>query len=288
MPFDLIHTHNNNAAALNMAQLHDLVPAAFSEAAAPETSERYGFVNTASAIDILTDHGFYPVRAVQKPSRKGQNVAFNDHMITFAAPNAFDGDGERGELILYNSHNARSSLKLFAGVYRFICSNGLISGQGFEAKLRHSKLTAASFDKLVSDQAENLPAMLQNIDAMKRREISPQAALQFAQDATALRWANDPNDPNLGHEHQGELRGSYATTATVLDVVSADRYEDKGSDVWRILNRAQETLIRGGARINSYTARNPNGRTRTARPIASLAETVKVNRKLWDMADAVA
>lgn len=288
MPFDLIHRHDSNAAALTMDQLHDLVPAAFSETAAPETSERYGFVNTASAIDILTDHGFYPVRAVQKPSRKGSTAAYNDHMITFAAPHAFDGEGERGELILYNSHNARSSLKLFAGVFRFVCSNGLISGQGFEAKLRHSKLTAASFDQLVSDQAENLPAMLENIDAMKRREISPQAALQFAQEATALRWEYDPNDPNLGREYTGELRGSFATSATVLDVVNAQRSGDQGSDVWRIFNRAQETLIRGGARITSYSDRNPYGRTRSARPIAALAETVKVNRKLWDMANAVA
>ena len=284
MPFDLIHRNSNpNADALTMDQMHERCPAAFSSSASPETSSRYGFVNTADAINILQDNGFSPVRAIQKPSRKGGSVLFNDHMITFNAPKAFDGSGERGELILYNSHNAKSSLKLFAGAFRFICSNGIVAGEGFEAKLRHSMLTANGFNDLVNDQAKALPALMDSIERLKSIAMDPKQVLDFAYDAAALRW---DMDPNLLGDIVG--RGSFATKWTLLDMNATRRYGDAGSDLWTVFNRSQEALIRGGVRIRSYTERNQHGANRKARPIAALAETVRVNRKLWDMADALA
>ena len=293
MPFDLIHRNSNpNADALTMDQMHERCPAAFSSSASPETSSRYGFVNTADAINILQDNGFSPVRAIQKPSRKGGSVLFNDHMITFNAPKAFDGSGERGELILYNSHNAKSSLKLFAGAFRFICSNGIVAGEGFEAKLRHSMLTANGFNDLVNDQAKALPALMDSIERLKSIAMDPKQVLDFAYDAAELRWGMDPTwKPNseLTNTTEAEsLRGSFATAQTVTDMNATRRYGDAGADAWTVFNRAQESLIRGGVRIRSYTERNQHGADRKARPIAALAETVRVNRKLWDLADALA
>jgi hypothetical protein len=292
MPFDLIHTHNENAAALTIDQMKERCPAAFSTGASPETSGRYGFVNTADAITILQDNGFQPVRAIQKPSRKGGSVLFNDHMISFNAPKAFDGEGEQGNLILYNSHNAKSSLRIFCGAYRYICSNGIVAGEGFEAKMRHSMLTANSFNDLVNDQAQALPALMDNIDRLKSIAMDPKQVLDFAYDAAELRWGMDPTwKPNseLTNTTEAEsLRGSFATAQTVTDMNATRRYGDAGSDAWTVFNRAQESLIRGGVRIRSYTERNQHGANRKARPIAALAETVRVNRKLWDMADALA
>lgn len=288
MAFDLIHRHNENATALTMAQLQEQCPAAFSDHAAPETSDRYGFVSTASAIEILLDNGFEPVRAIQKPSRKNESALFNDHMITFNAPKLYDGAGERGELILYNSHNARSSLKLFAGAFRFICSNGIVAGEGFQAKLRHSKLTANNFDALVQEQAQALPDLLDRIENLKSVTWDAKRVLDFAYNAASLRWELDPNATISETTEWESLRGSYANNQTFNDMNTARRYGDNGPDAWRVFNRVQESLIRGGVRIRSYTEKTPYGKTRTARPIAALSETVRVNRKLWDLADALA
>lgn len=288
MAFDLIHRHNENATALTMAQLHEQCPAAFSEHAAPDTSDRYGFVSTANAIEILLDHGFEPVRAIQKPSRKNESVLYNDHMISFNAPRLYDGAGERGELILYNSHNARSSLKLFAGAFRFVCSNGIVAGDGFQAKLRHSKLTANNFDTLVKEQAQTLPRLLDRIENLKAQKWEREQVLNFAYNAAALRWELDPNESHMGREYIGDLKGAFATQATLRDINTPRRYDDQGADAWRVFNRAQESLIRGGVRIRSYTDKNPHGKTRSAKGIAALSESVRVNRKLWDLANAMA
>ena len=289
MPFDLIHTHNPNAHALTLDQVQQACPAAFTDHASPETSERYGFVSTANAIDILADHGFAPVRAIQKPVRKLSQLPFADHMLTFAPQGLADtGAPDRAEIVLYNSHNGRSSIKLFSGCYRFICSNGLVAGEGFEAKARHSRLTANLFSDMVADQAQALPNLMQRIERMKQREISPADCLTFARGAATLRWAIDPNSEFTNTTETESLRGSFATNQTSLDLEHATRYGDQGPSLWRLFNRTQEGLIRGGVRVRSYTDRKPQGTIRKARPIASLPESVRINRQLWDMADAIA
>ena len=284
MPFDLIHTHNENAAALTMDQMQERCPAAFSSSASPETSSRYGFVNTADAINILQDNGFQPVRATQKPSRKGGSVLFNDHMISFNAPKAFDGSGERGELILYNSHNAKSSLRIFCGAYRFICSNGIVAGEGFEAKMRHSMLTANGFNDLVNDQAKALPALMDNIERLKGVALEYEQVVHLAEQAVQLRWEME----DVQNEVIPVRLGTFATMNTVHELSRPRRYGDQGADLWTVFNVAQEALIRGGLPIVGVTKRKPEGHVRKARPIASLSENVRVNRKLWDLADALA
>ena len=282
MPFDLIHRHDSNAAALTIDQLRDQVPAAFSETAAPETSERYGFVHTASAIDILTDHGFAPVRAIQKPSRKAEQLAFADHMITFAPQGLADtGAPDRAEIVLYNSHNGKSALKLFAGSFRFICSNGMVAGDGFEAKARHSRLTANGFSDMVADQAQALPDMMQRIERMKQTPLEREQIIDLAYNATKLRW-------DMESERKAEDLGSFATSGTVSQVNRPRRYGDQSSDLWTTFNVAQEALIRGGVRVASFTKANPQGSIRKARPVASLPESIRINRQLWDMANAIA
>lgn len=289
MAFDLVHTHNPNAEALTRDQVQQACPAAFTDHASPETSERYGFVSTANAIDILADHGFAPVRAIQKPVRKLSQLPFADHMLTFAPQGLADtGAPDRAEIVLYNSHNGKSALKLFAGAFRFICSNGMIAGEGFAAKARHSRLTADGFSDMVQDQAQSLPDMMQRIERMKQRELSPADCLTFARGAATLRWAIDPNSEFTNTTEAESLRGSFATNQTSLDLEHATRYGDQGPSLWRLFNRTQEGLIRGGVRVRSYTDRKPQGTIRKARPIASLPESVRINRQLWDMADAIA
>jgi len=62
------------------------------------------------------------------------------------------------------------------------------------------------------------------------------------------------------------------------------RREDGAQDAWTVFNRVQEGLIRGGAKIRSYSERNPRGATRKARAIGSISSVVKTNRDLWDLA----
>jgi hypothetical protein len=287
--FDLIHRRNLTAETLTIEQVQELCPAAFTDHASPELSERYGFVSSANAIAILADHGFAPTRAAQKPVRKAADLPFADHMLTFRPLNGYSDETETApEIVLYNSHNGKSALKLYCGCYRFICGNGVVAGDGFEAKMRHSRLTANAFSDMVAEQAQTLPALMQNIERMRATQWGQDVARDFILQAAPLRWEGDPETHDWGREYTGELRGSFSNGYTLRDLNAATRYGDAGGDAWRTFNRVQEGLIRGGVRIRSYTDRNPYGKTRRARAVASLPETVRINRQLWDMANAVA
>ena len=285
MPFDLIHTHKPNAETLSRAEVWRACPAAFTSHASPETSERYGFVSTSNAIEILADHGFAPVRAIQKPVRKISQMPFADHMLTFAPTGLSDPNAQdRAEIVLYNSHNGKSALKLFAGNFRMICSNGLVAGEGFEAKARHSKLTAQGFSDMVTQQAESLPAMMQRIERMKETTLEHEQAIDLAYNAASLRWEHE-------NDVEGMPNGSFAYNRTVNDIIRPNRFEDRGQDLWTLFNTAQEKLIRGGARVLSHTkATHLRGypTIRKARAISSLPESIRINRQLWDLAEKVA
>mgnify|MGYP003656601117 FL=1 len=285
MPFDLIHTHKPNAATLTLEEVHQACPAAFTKHASPATSERYGFVSTSNAIEILGDHGFAPVRAIQKPVRKLSELAYADHMLTFAPTGLSDPNAQdRAEIVLYNSHNGRSALKLFAGNFRMICSNGLVAGEGFEAKARHSKLTAQGFSDMVIQQAESLPAMMQRIERMKETTLEHEQAIDLAYNAASLRWEHE-------NDVEGMPNGSFAYNRTVNDMIRPNRFEDRQQDLWTLFNTAQEKLIRGGARVLSHTkATRQRGypTVRKARAISSLPESIRINRKLWDLAEKIA
>ena len=283
MPFDLIHTHTESAPVLTTAQILDNCPAAFTQRKSPELSRRYGFVDTAQAISILNDHGWNPVRAVQKPSRLSENIPFQDHMLSFA-PAQLDDRDNQPNLILYNSHNGKSALKLFIGVYRCLCSNGIIAGDSlFESKLRHSATTANGFSNLITSQSNNVPMLMDRIDGMQSQILDHDQIVDFAYDAVNLRWDMLQDTP------PDNRNGSYADQfRTVKQALRVRRHGDAGNDKYTVFNRLQESLIRGGVEIESYTKRNPNGATRKAKPLASLAETVRVNRELWNLADRVA
>jgi len=281
--FDLIHTHTENAPVLTMEQIWDNAPAAFTPNKSPELSGRYGFVDTAAAISILNDHGWNPVRAVQKPSRLSENIPFQDHMLSFA-PAQLDDRDNQPNLILYNSHNGKSALKLFIGVYRCLCSNGIIAGDSlFESKLRHSATTANGFSNLITSQSNNVPMLMDKIDGMQNQILDHDQIVDFAYDAVNLRWDMLQDTP------PDNRNGSYADQfRTVKQALRVRRHGDGGNDKYTVFNRLQESLIRGGVDIESYTKRNPTGAIRKAKGIASLAETVRVNRELWNLADSVA
>ena len=155
---DLIYTRRPDAQPLTLDNIVHLAPAAFTDGASTEVSKRYNNFDTMQAIQVLGTYGYLPVQAAQRKSRKGDNKMYTQHMLAFAHKwNLLDRD--RPEIILYNSHDGKSSLRLFAGMFRGICSNGLVAGEGFEGRMRHMNLDDTAFYDMVDDVAHTIPKM---------------------------------------------------------------------------------------------------------------------------------
>jgi hypothetical protein len=277
---DLIYNSRSHTdKPLSRAALLEAVPAAYTTGQAEHLSSRYGHVTTETAIDALADYGFHPVQAAQKASRKS-DPRHSEHMLAFTNTDAVScGDGHRSELILYNSHDGSSSLKLFAGAYRFICSNGIVAGDGFEARLRHTQTTPTGFEEMLINTVNRLPDLMTRIDAMKQQTLSENATLEFAINASKLRWDWIGTETNRS--------GAYGFDGTMWDLIKPKRPEDNDQSVWSVFNRVQESLVRGGPRVVSYTNKNPNGKSRKSRAIGSIRASVDINRRLWDLVDGV-
>ena len=115
---------------LTNQQIIDLAPAAGAVNPISEVSERYSFVSTLDAVEILRETGWFPVHAEQSTVRKVERDGYQRHLIRFARKGlAFEG--ERVDMMLYNSHDRGCAFKLAASVWRQICGNGLMVASEF-------------------------------------------------------------------------------------------------------------------------------------------------------------
>jgi len=64
------------------------------------------------------------------------------------------------------------------------------------------------------------------------------------------------------------------------DLLNARREEDSGGELWKVLNRVQENLVKGG-----ITYRTKKGRQMTSRGITGATPLVQINERLWQLAE---
>jgi hypothetical protein len=275
----LIFSRASNNAVLSNEAILQRAPAVFAEDKAAHLTNHYHSLKTADLLPVLADYGYLPVQAAQKKARNG-NPNHTAHLLAFSRAGDIDtGADVRSEVLVYNSHNGTSGVKLMAGAYRFVCSNGIVNGAGDSVTVRHSHKAMQDFEDMLRRIIEGVPAMMNTIDAMRQRHIDAEQARQFAKKAVMLRW-----DWLSGSYVPDETpTGSYADDVTVTQALSHQRAGDDVMDAWTVFNRVQENVLRGGVFIKSVTDKN-GLRERKARPIASISEHVAVNQSIFDLA----
>jgi hypothetical protein len=229
----------------------------------------YDTVKMAEMLLALTSKGeqVFELRQIQwkKTSKKtmaqgrsGRGI----HTVRIKTRKAFEINGEMQfpEVVIINSYDGSSPLKIMCGIFRLVCSNGLvIKTKDFgEMKQRHMRTEeeivmeiAAGFAKTAT-QAINLQTRLAetNLNSVQIKE--------FAKQAAKLRWKGIAED------------------AEYEDLVKVERVEDEGDDIWKVFNRVQEKMINGGIKLE--------GMKRTAKPIENAAKDIWLNEELFSLA----
>ena len=273
---DNTHEKVKNHQALNDDEIKLLCPVAFkrrmvnSEIAKLGLSKHYSFVPTTKVVDDLRSMGWECVDAQQVKARKKSTNGYQKHMLTFEHPDyKVDGATEYPQLLLTNSHDGGNAFTLSAGIFRMICSNGLVikSEDYGDARLVHKGYSFDAVQKLVTDFTAEIDTALQKVTAMKRTQLTTDQIIAFAKQAALLRFkGNSYNEDNIG------------------DVVDLDgltdstRPEDIGNGLWEVYNRVQESLINGNFFYKVGT------KSRKGRTIKSFKQTIEVNKKLSEIA----
>ena len=279
----VIFSRSSNNAELGTDRIQRLAPAVFADTVKDTLSPRYAQLRTADVMPVMSDHGFVPVQAAQKRSRKSSPL-HTQHMVAFAHRDslidAYNPDASRGEIIIYNSHDGTGSIKMFAGAFRFICSNGIVAGDGYQSRLYHNQANVNSFELMLTNTIKRMPVMLERIELMRNTQVSYDMSLELATKAALTRWDWTPE-----LDVAAVPKGSYATGLTARSMLDVRRSADQYNDAWTVFNRIQENVIRGGAMIKSFSDLNTEGRYRKSRAVNSVNENIRVNRQLWDIAE---
>jgi hypothetical protein len=250
-------------------QLRQQAPSIFAPQAIAEVSDRYTFLPTSQIVTAMREAGWAPVEVQEQRVRLENRKGFQRHMIRFQRKDQIAVAGEyTAELALLNSHDATSAYQLHAALFRFACNNGLMIGDGTleSLRIRHSGFSPEKLIEASFAMAENLPKVTARVDQMKARLLTPAESQEFAKQALQLRYedlAEAPIEPENLLRHL--------------------RYDDAGDDLWRVLNRSQEHLTRGGLK---GWRRNPEGKViGRMRAVTGLTQNVKLNLELWSLAE---
>jgi hypothetical protein len=257
---------------LTNQEIQRYAPSCFAGQAHESRSSRYTFLPTIDVIDGLRDAGFHPVMACQSRTRVAGKQFFTKHMLRFRSTDqtAITVGDSLLETVLVNSHDGTSSYQVMLGVFRLVCSNGMIVGDTFDSvKVRHVGNIVEDVVKATANLLSNAPKLMELINIWRSIMLTTAEQLAFATAAHQLIFTEGSN---------------IAQAITPDRLLAVRRGGDQGSDLYTTFNRVQEAAVRGGIRGN----RLPGMNRLRSRSVESIDRNVNLNKSLWTLAEEMA
>jgi hypothetical protein len=285
-----------NKLILTDDQIRAIAPSVFAEKPWEGVSERYAFIPTVNVLNGLRDAGFMPVDAKQSLTRIAGKKPFTKHMLRFQHRDDLKGAKTVGipdlarahagshhyykkgtmpelvELVLTNSHDRSSAYCLDAGIFKLVCSNGLIirSNDFGSIHIFHSGNIVDQVLSATQGIIARAPLVRDQLARWKAVTLDDASRLMLANAALIQRYGLDDADNMLA-------------PVDALTVLVPRRPEDAGNDLWTVTNIIQENLMRG-----SLEGRSSNGRRIRTRSVTSINTELDLNRGLWALAEVMA
>ena len=260
---------------LSEQQIRQVAPSVFEMGKHARRSERYTHVPTIEVLRGLRREGFEAFLVAQGQGRVEGRMAFARHMIRLRRAGDVPPGPEGNEIVLINSHDGASSFRMLAGVFRLACGNNLVVGDAVDdIRIAHKGDAQGEVIEAALRLLDSFERVNQRVEAMKRLSLTPAEQIAFARAALALRFGQPRSDDEFGTSRLPPVR------AEQLD--RPRRREDVGNSLWASFQRVQENALRGG-----LLGRTVRGRRIETRPVAAIDRTVALNRRLWDLAEAM-
>lgn len=247
-------------------QIHAVAPSIFAESPHESRSERYSYIPTAAVLAELRREGFEPFMVCQTRVRQEDRRDYTKHMLRLRHASQING-AEANEVILLNSHDGTSSYQMLAGMFRFVCQNGLVCGDTFgDVRVPHKGNVTEQVIEGAYEVLQGFAQVQDSRDVMRAIALEDGEAEVFARSALTLKYDSQ----------------NKALPITESQVLAPRRFDDKCSDLWSVFNRVQENLVKGG--LSSRTAQ---GRHQRTRPVQGIDQNVRLNRALWMLAEGL-
>lgn len=245
-----------------------IAPSVVAEHASSKVSDQYQFIPTIDVVNSLRSEGWNPVMVTEQRVKNPDRRGFQKHMLRFRQDaNSADllnvGDSIV-ELVLTNGHDGTTAYTLHAGLFRLVCSNGLVIADATFEKIsivhkgfQPSQVIEASY-KVVN----KLPLIAGAVESMRSLQLTSGERQAFAESAIQLKYEKAEDAPIQAPR-----------------LLESWRPEDKDPNLWNTFNVVQENLIKGGQRGRRGYSRA------TTREVKGIDANVKLNKALWSLAE---
>jgi hypothetical protein len=208
------------------------------------------------------------VKAEEVQVRKADREGFQKHLIRFQHADLMATD-ECFESILTNSHDGLSRYKFLLGIFRLVCSNGLMIGDTFNSiDLRHVGLDQQMIMNASRQMIEFVPELATNVEDMKKIDLSPAEREIYGESAKMLLFPKIENKEDI--------------PVTNRQILRTRRSVDYGkTDLWTTYNNVQENIMKGG--LHFYNMETKRGQS--TRKVKSIDRNVVLNRALWNLTE---
>ena len=259
---------------LTKEQIKNSAPLVFADQPTnPDVSGKYLFVNTETIIDDLAKLNWFPVQVAQRKGRKAEGTIFSKHMVAFQNPDikitGSDGDEAYPRILLTNSHDGMQSFRFSVGIFRLVCSNGLVvADEKFnDFRIKHKGYTFDELRDVVAQAVKDLPNKVEVMNQMRNRILTEEEKSKLALDAMLIRAGID----TLEYDQE-----------TIQEILEPTRKADQGDDLWRVFNVIQEKIING-----NFHAALKGAKVRKVRKIKSFEKDIQVNKDLFKLATSL-
>lgn len=258
------HTHSIRLdRPLTNEELLTVVPSIFSEEKHTSRSERYTYIPTITLLNKLREEGFQPYFACQSKVRNDDKRGHTKHMVRLRREGNNQGK-EVPEIILLNSHDGSSSYQMIPGIFRFVCTNGLVCGDSFgEIRVPHKGDVVGQVIEGAYEVVGIFDKVEESVDAMKSIQLTNEEQRLLGQAALTYKYEDEQKAP-----------------VTIEQIIHPRRYEDKKDDLWTTYQRVQENIIKGG--LPGITEKR---KRTTTRAVKGIDADVKLNKALWLIAE---
>jgi len=207
------------------------------------------YIPTLDVITKLQDEG-WKISGVAEQRGKNRKITSNYVQLQhpdFAVQNSKGKNEAFTSITLSNSCNGNRPLQMSLGMFRQVCTNGLVRfDQHAETeKIRHIEVNARDLDRFVISMNSKADKLLTEVNEMKHKGLSIEDMRKLAREAASLRYTN-------------------LDEINIDDLFAVNRVEDESNDLWTVFNRIQENL--------THDVKNMNEDIRLNQQLFSLVE----------------
>jgi ribosomal protein L39E len=232
-------------------------------------SDEYQFMPSYRIAENLIERFGLQLVAVSQQHSRNRDPRGQEHFMRFRMPNqvALNRVGDSvPELVVMNSHNGRSTLKAYAGIFRLVCSNGMIvSERSFGGiAMRHfgAENSFGRFSTVLDSIGERMSTLDNRMAFMNELMLNGAQQTRLARAMMKARGVPNWVEPSMVLKARRDIE----------DVKS-----NGTRSLWLTYNVIQESL----AEARDVAFERAGARARSLRPLSGARAQVIVNEALW-------